>query len=192
LAVHGKLRACDLIQLRVRDVRHGQNMASRALILQQKTQRPVEFEITEPTRDAVSAWIKKSALNPEDFLVLGRIHESPHLSTRQYARIVDSWVQLLGLDTMSYGTHTLRLTKAALIYIDGPRTCEPYSCYSVIPSSRVQFGTSESKWMTRLKWRSKLTCKHTAPVGDRGRRPATTGHTHARKARREAASHGMR
>ena len=111
-----KLRACDLVQLRVRDVCHGQSMASRALILQQKTQRPVQFEITEPTRDAVSAWIKKSELNSEDFLFPSRIRKSPHLSTRQYARIVDSWVQLLGLDTTSYGTHTLRRTKATLIY----------------------------------------------------------------------------
>ena len=111
-----KLRACDLVQLRVRDVCHVQSMASRALILQQKTQRPVQFEITEPTRDAVSAWIKKSTLNSDDFLFPSRIRESPHLSTRQYARIVDSWVQLLGLDTTSYGTHTLRRTKATLIY----------------------------------------------------------------------------
>ena len=73
LAVDSKLRACDLVQLRVRDVCHGQSMASRALILQQKTQRPVQFEITEPTRDAVSAWIKKSALNSEDFLFPSRI-----------------------------------------------------------------------------------------------------------------------
>ena len=100
----------------MRDVCHGQSMASRALILQQKTQRPVQFEITEPTRDALSAWIKQSALNTDDFLFPSRIQESPHLSTRQYARIVDSWVQLLGLDTTSYGTHTLRRTKATLIY----------------------------------------------------------------------------
>ena len=79
LAVDSKLRACG-------------NMASRALILQQKTRRPVQFEITEPTRNAVSAWIRKSALNSEDFLFPSRIQESPHLSTRQYARIVDSWV----------------------------------------------------------------------------------------------------
>jgi integrase len=81
-----------------------------------KDAEAVQFEITEPTRDAVSAWIKKSALNSDDFLFPSRIQESPHLSTRQYARIVDSWVQLLGLDTTSYGTHTLRRTKATLIY----------------------------------------------------------------------------
>jgi hypothetical protein len=73
LAVDSKLRACDLVQLRVCDVCHGQSMASRALILQQKTQRPVQFEITEPTRDAVSAWIKKSALNSDDLLFPSRI-----------------------------------------------------------------------------------------------------------------------
>src|ERR1700676_2643527 len=115
LAVDSKLRACDLMQLRVRDVCHGQSMASRALILQQKTSRPVQFEITEPARTAVSAWISHSNLKGEDFLFPSRIHASPHLSTRQYARIVDSWVQQLGLDTTSYGTHTLRRTKATLI-----------------------------------------------------------------------------
>jgi integrase len=116
VAIDSKLRACDLMQLRVRDVCHGQTMASRALVLQQKTQRPVQFEITEPTRDAVLAWITHSKLKSEDFLLPSRIHASAHLSTRQYARIVDSWVHQLGLDTTSYGTHTLRRTKATLIY----------------------------------------------------------------------------
>jgi len=116
LAVDSKLRACDLMQLRVRDVCHGQSMASRALILQQKTSRPVQFEITEPARAAVSAWISHSNLKAEDFLFPSRIHASPHLSTRQYARIVDSWVIQLGLDPANYGTHTLRRTKATLIY----------------------------------------------------------------------------
>ena len=77
LAVDSKLRACDLVQLRARDVCHGQGMASRALILQQKTQRPVQFEITEPTRDAVSAWIKKSELNSDDFLSQAEFRNHP-------------------------------------------------------------------------------------------------------------------
>jgi integrase len=116
-----KLRACDLMQLRVRDVCHGQSMASRALILQQKTSRPVQFEITEPARTAVLAWISHSNLKarifyPGDFLFPSHIHASPHLSTRRYARIVDSWVLQLGLDPANYGTHTLRRTKATLIY----------------------------------------------------------------------------
>jgi integrase len=116
LAIDSKLRACDLMQLKVRDVCHGQTMASRALVLQQKTQRPVQFEITEPTRDSVLAWITHCQLKPEGFLFPSRIRSSPHLSTRQYARIVDSWVRQLGLDATSYGTHTLRRTKATLIY----------------------------------------------------------------------------
>jgi site-specific recombinase XerD len=115
LAIDRKLRACDLMQLRTR-VCHGQTVASRALVLRQKTRRPVHFEVTEPTRDSVLAWIAHSKLKPEDFLFPSRIHASPHLSTRQYARIVDSWVQQLGLDATSYGTHTPRRTKATLIY----------------------------------------------------------------------------
>jgi integrase len=89
---------------------------SRALILQQKTSRPVQFEITEPARTAVAAWIACSKRRPEDFLFPSRIHASPHLSTRQYARIVDSWVLQLGLGHANHGTHTLRRTKATLIY----------------------------------------------------------------------------
>jgi integrase len=77
LAIDSKLRACDLIQLRVRDVCHGQSMASRALILHQKTGRPVQFEITEPARTALTAWIANSKLKPEDFLFPSRIHDSP-------------------------------------------------------------------------------------------------------------------
>ena len=116
LAVDSKLRACDLVQLRVRDVCHGKTMTSRALVLQWKTRPPVQFEITEPTREAVSAWIANCGLKSENFLFPSRIHGSAHLSTRQYARIVDSWVQHLGLDTRSYGTHTPRRTKATLIH----------------------------------------------------------------------------
>jgi integrase len=116
LAVDSKLRGCDLVKLRVRDVCHGASMASRAIVMQQKTQRPVQFEITEPTREAVAAWIAEAGLAPEDPLFPSRLRRSAHLSTRQYARIVDSWVDQIGLDAASYGTHTLRRTKATLIY----------------------------------------------------------------------------
>src|SRR4029077_8232466 len=91
-------------------------MASRAIVLQQKTQRPVQFEITEPTRDAIGAWIGHAGLTTEDALFRSRMCKSAHLSTRQYARIVDLWVDQLGLERADYGTHTLRRTKATLIY----------------------------------------------------------------------------
>lgn len=116
LATDSKLRACDLVKLRVRDVSHGDRIPARAIVMQQKTQRPVQFEIIEQTRDAVYAWIRRARLRSEDFLFPSRVHESPHLSTRQYARIVDSWVREIGLDPAAYGTHTLRRTKASLIY----------------------------------------------------------------------------
>src|SRR5271168_2857387 len=108
LAIDSKLRACDLVKLRVRDVCHGQTVASRTIVMQQKTQRPVQFEITEPTREAVAAWIGHAGLTSEDSLFPSRVRSSVHLSTRQYARIVDSWVRQLGLDKAQYGTHTLR------------------------------------------------------------------------------------
>jgi integrase len=116
LAIDSKLRACDLVKLKVRDVCHGQSVASRAIVMQQKTKRPVQFEITEPTRDAIEARIADAKLSSESCLFPSRQHSSSHLSTRQYARIVDSWVRQLGLDKASYGTHTLRRTKATLIY----------------------------------------------------------------------------
>lgn len=116
LAIDSKLRGCDLVSLRVRDVTHGNQVLSRAMVLQRKTQRPVQFELTEPTRTAVAAWIAKAGLRSEDFLFPSRLHDSPHVSTRQYARIVEHWVVAAGLDPSAYGTHSMRRTKATLIY----------------------------------------------------------------------------
>ncbi len=116
LGIDSKLRACDLVKLHVRDVCHGDRVAARAIVLQQKTQRPVQFEITPPTREAVEAWIRHASLKSDSFLFPSRISKSPHLGTRQYARIVDHWVEEIGLDPASYGTHSMRRTKASLIY----------------------------------------------------------------------------
>ena len=116
LAIDSKLRACDLVKLRVRDVGSSDRISSRSIVLQQKTQRPVQFEITAPTRDAISVWIKHAQLQTNAYLFPSRIHDSTHLSTRQYARIVDGWIAGIGLDITAYGTHTMRRTKATLIY----------------------------------------------------------------------------
>jgi integrase len=116
LGIDSKLRGCDLVKLKVRDIYHGDHVAARAIVLQQKTQRPVQFEITQPTRDTLNAWIKQTGLRPEDFLFPSRIHDSPHLGTRQYARILEGWIGELGLDPAVYGTHSIRRTKATLIY----------------------------------------------------------------------------
>lgn len=95
---------------------HGGQLLSRTAVIQRKTQRPVQFEMTEPTRTTVAAWIEKAKLKPEDFLFPSRLHRSPHLSTRQYVRIVEQWVAATGLDPSAYGTHSLRRTKVTLIY----------------------------------------------------------------------------
>ena len=116
LAIDSKLRGCDLVNLRVCDVVQGQRVMSRAIVMQKKTKVPVQFEITEPTRDSVSALISKAHLTPDQCLFQSRLKKSDHLSTRQYARIVQSWVTSIGLNSVSYGTHTMRRTKATLIY----------------------------------------------------------------------------
>jgi integrase len=116
LAIDSKLRASDLLGLRVNDVAHGGKIAPRASVMQRKTLRPVQFEITQQTREALAAWIERNRLGAEDFLFPSRQHAWPHLSTRQYARIVKNWVRDIGLDEVNYGTHSMRRTKASLIY----------------------------------------------------------------------------
>lgn len=116
LAIDSKLRACDLLRIKVSDVSGGSEIHSRATVMQQKTGRPVRFEITKRTRESVDAWIQQASLGASAYMFPSRIQTSPHLSTRQYARIVNGWVSGIGLDQASYGTHSMRRTKATLIY----------------------------------------------------------------------------
>ncbi len=116
LGIDSKLRGCDLVALKVRDICHGDQVASRAIVMQHKTQRPVQFETTPASREAVQAWIQLAGLRGDDFLFPSRIHESPHLGTRQYARILGGWAHQLDLDPADYKTHSMRRTKATLIY----------------------------------------------------------------------------
>ena len=116
LAIDSKLRACDLVCLRVSDLTQGYNVVRRATTMQRKTKRPVQFEVTDQTRSSIRNLITSYNLNPDDYLFPSRLSSSPHLSTRQYAKIVKDWVSGIGLDPYSYGTHSLRRTKATLIY----------------------------------------------------------------------------
>ena len=116
LAIDSKLRGCDLVRLRVQDVAHGKHVLARASVVQRKTGRPVRFELSEQTREAVQTWIAAQHLAAGSFLFPRRSRPSSHLSTRQYARIVQRWVALIGLDPADYGTHSMRRTKATLIY----------------------------------------------------------------------------
>lgn len=112
LAIDSKLCARDLLGLRVGDIAHENHVNSRAVVMQRKTRRPVQFEITELSRDAVQAWIHAAGLRSSDFVFPSRSGASPHLSIRQYARIVHRWVREIGLDSCCHGTHTMRPTKS--------------------------------------------------------------------------------
>ena len=116
LAIDSKLRACDLVALRINDVDAGGRIRERATIVQKKTGRPVQFEITEPTRAALRDWLANLGHRLGGYLFPSRFRGSLHLSTRQYARIVNRWVESVGLDGTAYGTHSMRRTKAAQIY----------------------------------------------------------------------------
>jgi integrase len=116
LAIDSKLRGCDLIALRVDDVELSGHVRPRATVLQRKTGRPVQFEITEQTRGAVQNWITRADRKPGQFLFPSRVGKDKPLGTRHYARLVDGWVRSIGLDPALYGTHSLRRTKVALIY----------------------------------------------------------------------------
>lgn len=115
-AIDSKLRGCDLVRLRVADVHLGDGVRPRTTIVQQKTGRPVPFELTETTRETLATWLKLRGLRASDWLFPSRSRLGEHLTTRQYGRLVDEWVTLIGLDPAGYGTHSLRRTKVALIY----------------------------------------------------------------------------
>jgi integrase len=116
LAIDSKLRGCDLVRLKVTDLAAGDRVRERVSIIQSKTKRPVQFEVSENTRDSIWNWVSCPEMLGGTFLFPSRIHDRPHLSTRQYARLVRDWVSAIGLDPSGFGTHSLRRTKAALIY----------------------------------------------------------------------------
>jgi integrase len=101
LAIDSKLRACDLVKLRLDDVRLGNNVRHRATIVQKKTGRPVQFEITEQSRSSIEAWLPMLRASGSRYLFPSRPHASPHISTRQDSRLVHHWVKSIGLEAAS-------------------------------------------------------------------------------------------
>lgn len=116
MAVDSKLSGCDLVRLKVSDVFFAGRVKERASILQSKTSTPVRFEITAGTRSSVHQWVTSPAMIGSEFLWPGRFHDRPHISTRQYARLLKDWVASIGLEPSAYGTHSMRRTKVAQIY----------------------------------------------------------------------------
>jgi len=116
LAIDSKLRGCDVVAINVDDVAAGGYTADRATVRQKKTGRPVRFELTEQTRQAVDEYLRATNKKPGEFLFAGRRGPQKSITTRQYARLVSDWIGSVGLDPRLYGTHSLRRTKATLIY----------------------------------------------------------------------------
>ena len=115
-AIDSKLRGCDLVALRVSDLAPAGLLRQRATVVQQKTRRPVQFELTQPTREALTAWLERRGDRQDDWVFPSRAFAGAHLSTRQYARLLDRWLKMIGLEPRAYGTHSLRRTKVALLY----------------------------------------------------------------------------
>ncbi|MCF4098361.1 tyrosine-type recombinase/integrase [Maritalea mediterranea] len=115
-AIDSKLRGCDLVRLKVSDVYSAGAIKERASVLQRKTKSPVRFELTEGTRASLKEWIDDPIMSGHSFLWPGRFHDRPHISTRQYARMLKGWVQSIGVEPSAYGTHSMRRTKVAQIY----------------------------------------------------------------------------
>jgi integrase len=116
LAIDSKLRGCDVVAVRVDDVAPNGYTLDRATVRQKKTGHPVRFELTEQTRQAIDEHLRQSGRQPGQFLFAGRGEPLRGLTTRQYARLVGEWIASIGLDPLKYGTHSLRRTKATLIY----------------------------------------------------------------------------
>jgi integrase len=115
LGVDSKLRGCDLVALKVGDVAPNGYAIGRATIRQKKTGRPVKFELTDHTRQAVDEYLRSASKKPGDFLFTGR-RVGQNMTTRQYARLLSGWIGSVGLDPRLFGTHSLRRTKATLVY----------------------------------------------------------------------------
>lgn len=116
VAIDSKLRGCDLVKLLVSDLVNADQVRGRVSVMQSKTRRPVQFELTENTRSFIAAWAKSPEMLGCECLFPSRFHDRPHISTRQYERLVRDWVTAIGLEPGGYGTHEMRRTKAAEIY----------------------------------------------------------------------------
>jgi len=116
LAIDSKLRGCDVVKVKIGDLVSGGRIRARAIVVQRKTKRPVQFELLDAARASLQAWLERRGGTVDDYAFPSRVDHTTHLSTRQYARLVDEWVTAIGLRKEDYGTHSLRRTKASIIY----------------------------------------------------------------------------
>ena len=116
VAIDSKLRGFDLVSLKITNLIRDDRVRERASVVQSKTNKPVQFELAENTRESVTNWIKSPEMMGCQFMFPSRFHDRPHISTRQYGRLVRDWVVSIGLEPSGYGTHSMRRTKVAEIY----------------------------------------------------------------------------
>ena len=116
LAIDSKLRGCDVVKIRIGDLVLGGQVRTRAIVVQAKTGKPVQFELMQDARASLLAWLERRGGILNDYVFPSRIDHAHHLSTRQYARLVEEWIVGVGLRREEYGTHSLRRTKASIIY----------------------------------------------------------------------------
>jgi integrase len=116
LAIDSKLRGCDVVALKVKEVAPNGYAVDRATVRQKKTGRPVKFELTDQTREAIYDYLRVTNRKVGEFLFTGRSGVGRCMTTRQYARLVSGWIASIGVDPKLFGTHSLRRTKATLIY----------------------------------------------------------------------------
>ena len=135
LAVDSKLLGCDVVHLRVSDIHMGDAVRPRATVCQRNTRGPVPFEITEPTREVLTAWLTARRLKAGDWMLPGRGRLGKHLTTRHSGRLVDRWFAAIVLDPSAFGTHSLRLTKVALIY---KRTGNIRACQLLLGHTKLE------------------------------------------------------
>src|SRR5215468_1896311 len=128
LAIDSKLRGCDVVAVRVDDVAPNGYTVDRATIRQRKTARPVRFELTEQTRQSLDEYLRLTTRKTGDFLFAGRGDSRRGLTTRQYARLVSTWIASIGLDPLKFGTHSLRRTKATDLPPNRKSACGPAFC----------------------------------------------------------------
>lgn len=152
LAIDSKLRGCDVVRIKIGDLVIGGQIRARAIVVQQKTGRPVQFELLTDARASLLAWLERRGGTLADYVFPSRVDRADHISTRQYARLVDEWVSGVGLRREEYGTHSLRRTKASIIYkATGNLALCRY--YSAIQKSRTPCDILASTWRMLLCWR---------------------------------------
>src|SRR5205809_5519167 len=106
LAIDSKLRGGDVVAMRVEDVAASGYTADRAAVRQKKTGRPVRFELSEQTRQAIDDYIHLASKKSGQYLFVGRRGDGQCMTTRQYARLVGEWIASIGLDPLMFGTHS--------------------------------------------------------------------------------------